>query len=246
MSKYIIRPNKNRGQSVLLLLTTMLVLQIVSSIHHFFLIRYTAENFNSITVNSFRFDDTMMILSLVILVVYITTIVFYIRWFRRAYFNLNQIASPLRYKNGWAAGSWFIPGFHWIGPFQIMIELYTKTRSFLVKNMIPVSGKGIYVVLAIWWILYFTSGAIAIYNMYQGPSALDDLNSFQSFADQSQMIGLINLLLSIFAILVVLIYYHHERKIELITDIHIGKVNPEENGLIDTVDGVTEFNDTIE
>ena len=40
----------------------------------------------------------------------LVTIVFFIRWFRRAYLNLPALgAASLRFKSWWTIGGWFIP-----------------------------------------------------------------------------------------------------------------------------------------
>jgi ABC-type multidrug transport system fused ATPase/permease subunit len=246
MSFIKIRPNKKRGQIVLSLLFTMIILQIIIDIRGQFLGRRIIEDFTPPASDAFFSDLPMLLLNAAISIIYVLSIVYYIRWFRRAYFNLNIIASPLRYKNGWAAGSWFIPVFHWIGPFQIMIELYSKTRLFLVKNNIQVPGKWIFILLGVWWFLYFISGLIGIYSMFSDHINLQEFHAFKGYIEESLISNIIQLLLTLSAFIVVLIYYNLERLLELTPKINVIKMNKESSGLIDNVDSIGSLIDILE
>lgn len=63
------------------------------------------------------------------IVIYVISCITFIQWFRRAYYNLGQIAKNLSYEEGWAAGSWFVPILNYFRPYQIMKELYKKTKK---------------------------------------------------------------------------------------------------------------------
>jgi len=246
MNTIKIRPNKKRGQIVLSLLSMMIILQIIIYIRGQFLGRQIIENFTPSASDAFFIDLSLLLLNTAILIIYVLSIVYYIRWFRRAYFNLNIIATPLRYKNGWAAGGWFIPVFHWIGPFQIMIELYSKTRLFLVKNNIQVPGKWIFILLGVWWFLYFISGLMGIYSVFSDEINLREFHAFKAYIKESLISNIIQLLLTLSAILVVLIYYNLERLLEHTPVINVIKMDKQSSGIIDSVDSIGSVIDILE
>jgi hypothetical protein len=67
-------------------------------------------------------------------VLIITTSVFFIMWFRRAYNNLYIAGARfLPYKEGWAAGGWFVPIVHWFYPYRIMNAIWQETPAVVRK-----------------------------------------------------------------------------------------------------------------
>lgn len=57
------------------------------------------------------------------------SIFFFIRWFRRAYFNLHQLNEPsLGRSEGWAAGAWFVPVLNFFLPYRIGREIWDYTQ----------------------------------------------------------------------------------------------------------------------
>lgn len=67
-------------------------------------------------------------------VLIITTAVFFIMWFRRAYNNLYIAGARfLPYKEGWAAGGWFVPIIHWFYPYRIMNAIWQETPAAVRK-----------------------------------------------------------------------------------------------------------------
>ena len=59
---------------------------------------------------------------------------FFIRWFRRAYYNLHKRADVLNYAENQATISWFIPFISLYRPFQITKEIFEETESYLSNN----------------------------------------------------------------------------------------------------------------
>lgn len=64
----------------------------------------------------------------------IVTAVFFIMWFRRAYNNLHIAGARfLPYKEGWAAGAWFVPIVNWFYPYRIMNAIWQETPAAVRK-----------------------------------------------------------------------------------------------------------------
>ena len=72
-----------------------------------------------------RTDLREGLVALLTFVAYLSAIVFFISWFRRAYRNLPALgATGLRYRSGWTIGSWFIPIVGLILPKQIANDIW--------------------------------------------------------------------------------------------------------------------------
>lgn len=96
------------------------------------------------------------------LIVTILTMVFFILWFRRAYFNLHAINySPLRFTEGWAAGAWFVPFVNLAWPYQIMCDIWYglqhagNAKTGLNREIVPAGLVGW------WWGIYLTNNIAA-------------------------------------------------------------------------------------
>lgn len=102
------------------------------------------------------------IIGLLFLAIFIVNIVFFIMWFRRAYYNLHQIyRKGLRYSEGWAAGAWFIPFFNLWGPYQIATDLFSKTEKVLVDRNLTETKSSRNSIKGWWWGLWITSNIIS-------------------------------------------------------------------------------------
>jgi len=72
-----------------------------------------------------RTDLREGLVALLTFIAYLSAIVFFISWFRRAYRNLPVLgATGLRYRSGWTIGSWFIPIVGLILPKQIANDIW--------------------------------------------------------------------------------------------------------------------------
>jgi hypothetical protein len=88
----------------------------------------------------------MIIMSLA---VYILAIIFFISWFRRAYYNLHAIpGSSPAYAEGWAAGWWFVPVMNLFRPYQIMREIWDGTQKVITHRLDKLYSLNI---IVIWW-----------------------------------------------------------------------------------------------
>lgn len=83
--------------------------------------------------------------------------IFFIMWFRRAYYNLSQLVLNVSYSDGWAAGVWFVPIVNLFRPYQMMKELYEKTESLFIKRNIKFESDFKSNSVLIWWIFWIAS-----------------------------------------------------------------------------------------
>jgi hypothetical protein len=92
-------------------------------------------------------------IGLVQILLNILCIIFFIRWFKRAYTNLS-LRVPTETTPGMTIGAWFIPIVSLYKPFQIMKEMWTKSIAILTKTYEKKDAKSSNGLLGIWWLLW--------------------------------------------------------------------------------------------
>ena len=115
--------NGDRAKWILLLFYILLFITPVSAVFNY--LEYALISGGGIYDEgaAVQNDARQGILGLVQLAHYIITVVFFIMWFRRAYWNVHVISSNTQFTEGWAAGSWFVPFLNLVRPYQIMKEI---------------------------------------------------------------------------------------------------------------------------
>jgi hypothetical protein len=104
------------------------------------------------------------IIGIVQLGIYITSIVFFLNWFRRAYGNLHRLGiSYLKHKETMAVWSWFIPIIVLFRPVQIMNEIWTETQEKIKKYDSSYFIKSGGLIIGLWWTLFIISNFIGRY-----------------------------------------------------------------------------------
>lgn len=89
--------------------------------------------------------------------------VIFIRWFHRAYTNLPRLGSEhLRYRGGWAIGSWFVPILNLFRPKQIANDIWRGSDSALPAH----ASNSWYnrptpVLLAWWWAAFLVTNFVS-------------------------------------------------------------------------------------
>ena len=97
-------------------------------------------------------DMLRSIITISNLLLIILSIVFFIMWFRRAYYNLHQLPwNNARYTEGWAAGSWFVPIINLWWPYQIMMDIWKGTQYALKERLGDPRPAAI---VGWWWALH--------------------------------------------------------------------------------------------
>lgn len=107
----------------------------------------------------------------------------FIAWFFRAYKNLRRLGvEKMRYGDGWAIGSWFIPIFSLIRPKQIANDIWRGS-----ERGVDVSAQWRQVALPScvqwWWGLFLAQGLLTEIGRRMVESGYNKLFSFGSFED---------------------------------------------------------------
>ena len=197
-----LKPNGQRAKNAILLLWIMLALDIISFISSYF--QYDLlQNLvigKEITVEEVSANDTReQIIGLLYIFAYIVSIITFIQWFRRAYYNLHQKVSNLSHAEGWAAGSWFVPILCLFRPYLIMKELYEETKVVLTKKGVPSIQNLNTNLLGLWWAFWLLNNAFGqfVLRYAQRAEAIDELITTTVASMTNNSIGILLALLTI-------------------------------------------------
>lgn len=151
-----LRPNADRARNAITLLWLMAgceTLMLLLNYRQLGLLKRLerGEDLSEHTINNS--DIAMGLASLVYLAVFIFTAITFIKWFRRAFYNLQRSTTGLQYTEDWAAAGWFVPVLNLFRPYQIMRELYTRT----IKLVGATSGTAH---VGWWWALWMITGIL--------------------------------------------------------------------------------------
>lgn len=152
-----LKPNGQRAKNAITLIWIVLALKIVALISTYFqydlLLTGAKEGGISAEAGNSNYWRERIV-GLANIVAYGISIVTFLLWFRRAYFNLHQKVSNLDYSEGWAVGSWFVPIVNFYRPYRIMKELYQETNNLLIRNQTNVTSNLSSNTLGLWWTLW--------------------------------------------------------------------------------------------
>jgi hypothetical protein len=122
--------NASRAQtaSVMMIISIVLfAIQTLKSLYKMTLDEYELESSTSLLIGE-------GILGIIQFFITIISAIFFIMWFRRAYNNLHICGvKELPYKEGWAAGGWFVPFISLYYPYRIMNSIWSGTQSAIRK-----------------------------------------------------------------------------------------------------------------
>lgn len=154
-----LRPNGQRAKIAILFIWICTGLEVISLVSGYFQYQLLqgVNNGGELSPATASANDTReQIIAFALLAASIVSIVTFIQWFRRAYFNLHQRIDGLAYSEGWAAGSWFVPVISLFRPYQIMKELYFQTKHYLLNRGFDVY-RFTFTALGWWWTLWIIS-----------------------------------------------------------------------------------------
>jgi hypothetical protein len=197
-----LKPNHQRAKTAQLLIAmvgVVYIMMLISSYWQYGLL----QDMKSGTLYSQEVLETNdlreQFLAIVFLMLYITSAVTFILWFRRAYFNLHQKINHLTHTEGWAAGSWFVPFINLYRPYQIMAELYNETDELLAKRGFKRKVKLDTTFVGIWWFLWLVSNLLAniVFRMSNSATDIDQFLNLTALDMGSDVLGIILALITI-------------------------------------------------
>ena len=153
----MLKNNNQRAKNLILIFSILFVLNVIAIISD--LQQYSMLNsIEGFTLEEAESNDLRQrIIGIITFGSYILSYIFFILWFRRAYFNLHQVVKHLEYSEGWAAGAWFVPILNLFRPYQIMRELYVETENYISKVKSDYNQKLNVTFVGIWWFLWIVA-----------------------------------------------------------------------------------------
>lgn len=190
-----LRPNGYRAKQAITLIWIVFLLEIVSLISGF--IQYdllqAIANGEEVSEETANYNDTReQIIVIVYLIAYIISAITFIRWFRRAYFNLHLKVKYLSQTEGWAAGSWFVPIMNWFIPYRIMKELYEETKELLINKGLTVKENFTTGLLGYWWTIWIINNLVGqfVFHYAKRAVSIDELITTTVASMLSNIIGI--------------------------------------------------------
>jgi hypothetical protein len=190
----LIRPNEKRAKTAILMIWIVLALEIISFFSSYLQhdLLTTVSSGSSISNSEINANDIReRIIGILYFGIYLTSCITFIRWFRRAYFNLQLKTDYLSSSDNWVALSWFIPFICLYKPYQIMKEMYTKTNEILFEE--TNQTKAITTsYLGWWWGLWIISNIIGqvVFRTTLNNDSIDSLTNGTSASMVGNVIGL--------------------------------------------------------
>lgn len=188
-----IRPNLERAKVAQALIWIVMLLDAVSAFssylqYNLLLLLKNEEYVSDQVLDSNDFRE--QIIAIMYLGAFVVSIVTFLRWFRRAYYNLN-IRVNCSHSEGWAAGAWFVPIISLFRPYQIMKEMDLKTTN-LINSKTNNQLKSDVTVIGLWWVLWIVSNYIGQY-FFKVVSKSQTIDGFLN----STLIGIVNSILGV-------------------------------------------------
>lgn len=168
-----ILPNAQRAKNLIIIFYVLVGCECISIISAYLQYDLLANITDYIDPNTAEMNDIrQQMVGFITFAIYITSIVLFIMWFRRAYHNLHLAGvTGLKFSEGWAAGCWFIPFVNLTRPYNIMEEIWDETqRITTVGHKIKDDS-----LVGIWWASWIITNIVSQVAMRLSLSA-DDIN----------------------------------------------------------------------
>lgn len=175
-----LRNNTDRAKVALVFVTLVLLVNVamfISGYMQYQLLKDIAEGYNISDEAADANDIRHGAIAIIGVIIYLISVVTFIRWFRRAYYNLHLKIKNLDYSEGWAAGSWFVPFVNLYRPYKIMKELYEETEKLVVNSLADYNGQLSTSTVGLWWGMWIFSGIVdqIIYHYTKNAYLIDEL-----------------------------------------------------------------------
>tara|TARA_R110002050_G_scaffold109796_1_gene221120 strand:- start:43802 stop:44626 length:825 start_codon:yes stop_codon:yes gene_type:complete len=208
-----IRPNEQRAKLAQLFIWLVMALDIISIFSSYmqYNLLQSLQNDEFVTDEMLNSNDTReQIIGVLYLIVFISSAVTFIQWFRRAYYNLN-IRTNCNHSEGWAAGSWFVPILCLFRPYQIMKEMWQKTTLLIASKTADATANST-LIIGLWWTLWIVSNYIGKYVLKSAFNA-ETIENFINSTIGDMTISILGIPLAIATVMMIKAYAFKEEKI---------------------------------
>ena len=130
--------NLKRAKNAILVIQLLFIITIIT------LITNTSDTVNNFKIGVYLLRDVLGIIS----------IITFILWFRRSYYNISLI-QEMRFNERWTVGGWFIPIFNAIRPYQILEDLFINTKEICEEKGLKIKSEFLQSKILIYWNILF-------------------------------------------------------------------------------------------
>jgi hypothetical protein len=171
-----LRPNEQRAKMAILMLMIIMILDIISLFSN--TLEYqllTSETIDLVSANAN--DLRQQIIGIIYLASLVVSATLFIRWFRRAYYNLHCRVNHLRHEETAARTYWFIPILSLIEPYKITKEMFFATEFYLKKNIENYKSLTTTHNINLWWTFWVITSILGniIFRMSLNADTIDKL-----------------------------------------------------------------------
>lgn len=216
-----LRPNEQRARNAILLIWIVLAVEIVNLISSYmqYDLLQTVANGGFISDEAADANDTReQICGIVYLIAYLISAITFIMWFRRAYYNLHQKVRPLAHSESWAVGGWFVPIVNLYLPYQIMKEMYVKTKELFTKKGLSDQVDYSTGYLGWWWTLWLINSFVGNFILRFALKHTETVDDYILLTIAQMISGTIGVVLAIITIIVIKDYSDVEPLLAQIDD----------------------------
>jgi Domain of unknown function (DUF4328) len=97
------------------------------------------------------------IVAVVQLAIFVWAVVAFIRWFHRAYRNLEPLGASRRFRKGWAIWGWFVPIWGLFRPKQIANDIWRASDPDAGSDQGAYEERSVPAIFQFWWAAYLIS-----------------------------------------------------------------------------------------
>lgn len=159
----LLRPNQQRAKLAILFVWAVFgikMIVLISDVMQYSLLKSMVNGELVTEQEKIANDVREAIISLFYLVIFIGSIITFIQWFRRAYFNLGLLSNNLSTTDGWASGAWFIPIMSLYRPYQMMKEMFIVTNIILKTKVEGYKSMPSVKTVGVWWAFWIISNIL--------------------------------------------------------------------------------------
>ena len=118
------------------------------------LLNQAAQNTFSVSrADALASDHRINVFAVVSIIALVSTAIVFIIWFHRAYRKVRTLGGEMRYSNGWAIGSWFIPVANFWIPKKLANDIWRGSGP--PEDRSPSAHPAL---LTAWWLAWILAG----------------------------------------------------------------------------------------
>ena len=175
--KGVLKDNEERSKWAIYLIAAILILDVITLVSDYAQHELLQNLKSGLFVSDSTIDandNRVMIIAIIQFIAGVISVITFIMWFRRAYFNLHQLTNGLRHKEGMAAGCWFIPFVNLFRPFEIMREMFNKSSTILKIHGLGNEEQSTSNLVGLWWAIWIISAFINQVILRTKETTIDD------------------------------------------------------------------------